>query len=89
MINDKIMPYYHLIDQYYKVYQDFTDRTSSDFGKKRIKPKDISVVPATPPTPKGMKRWDIDGYRVEAVTKKAAIKKINKLKSENNEQPGL
>jgi hypothetical protein len=36
----------------------------------------------TPPTPKGMKDWYIDGYHVQAVTKKTAIKKVNKLKSE-------
>jgi hypothetical protein len=85
MSNDKIMPDYHLIDQYYNVYQNFTDRTSSDFGSKRIKPKDISVVPATPPTPKSMKDWYIDGYHVQAVTKKAALKKVNKLKLENEQ----
>ena len=44
--------------------------------------QDIDVTRPTPPTPKGMKDWYIDGYHVQAVTKKSAIKKVNKLKSE-------
>lgn len=47
-----------------------------------LRPEDIDVKKPTPPTPKGMKDWYIDGYHVQAVTKKQAIKKVNKLKSE-------
>ena len=81
MSNDKIMPDYHLIDQYYNVYQKFTD-FPSEVPKNPLRPKDINVKRPTLPTPKGMKDWYIDGYHVQAVTKKQAIKKVNKLKSE-------
>jgi hypothetical protein len=45
-----------------------------------LRPEDIDVKQPTPPTPKGMKWFEIDGYRVQAVTKKSAINKIKKLK---------
>ena len=48
--------------------------------KNKIKPQDISVKRPTPPLPKGMKWFDIDGVQVQAVTKKSAIKKAKKLK---------
>lgn len=71
------------------VYQHYLEYLSSRYNfpqyerpKNPLTPKDISVVPATPPTPKGIKDWYIDGYHVQAVTKKQAIKKVNKLKSE-------
>jgi hypothetical protein len=53
---------------------------SHDRGNN-FNPQDIDVKRPTPPTPKGMKDWYIDGYHVQAVTKKSAIKKVNKLKS--------
>jgi hypothetical protein len=55
---------------------------SGDNRGNPLRPKDIDVKRPTPPTPNGMKDWCIDGYYVQAVTKKQAIKKVNKLKSE-------
>ena len=51
---------------------------------RRFDPKKPIRKP-TPPLPKGMKDWNIDGYHVQAVTKKAAIKKVNQLKSKQGE----
>ena len=51
-----------------------------------LRPKDISVKRPTPPTPKGMKWFDIDGVQVQAVTKKSAIKKAKKLSTTNQTQ---
>lgn len=44
-----------------------------------LRPEDIDIKRPTPPTPKGMKWFDIDGVRVQAVTKKSAIKKAKKI----------
>jgi len=67
------------IFQYYNEYINNRFGFPSEVPKNPLTPKDISVVPVTPPTPKGMKDWYIDGYHVQAVTKKSAIKKVNKL----------
>lgn len=38
-----------------------------------------STTPKKAPIPPGMKEWNINGQKVMAATKKAAIKKANKL----------
>lgn len=72
------------------VYQHYLDYLQASGGlleykqsKNKINPKDISVKRPTPPTPKGMKCFDIDGLQVQAVTKKSAIKKAKKLITTN------
>ena len=54
-----------------------------DMGDYMYERKSKGLLPKNPipyKSTQGMKTWDIDGIEVEAVTKKAAIKKANKLK---------
>lgn len=44
-----------------------------------IAERDEHDQPKKQNTPAGMKEWDIDGVKVWAVTKKAAIKKARKI----------
>ena len=49
-------------------------------SKSYVDPSEIDTTPATPPIPKGLKMFEIDGMQVWAINEKNAIRKAKKMK---------
>lgn len=61
-------------------HEDISFADEFDFFKRDVhKVEDISVQRPTVPMPPNFKEWVIDGVRVWAATKKAAVKKAKKM----------